>query len=580
MLKLFRYLKNYKLQSILAPFFKFTEACFELIVPLVMARIIDVGIKNNDTDQILKMGGVLIALGVLGLAASLTAQYFAARAALGFGTELRRDLYHHINTFSHAELDKVGTSTLITRMTVDTNQAQTGINMLLRLFLRSPFIVIGAVIMAFTVSVKLTLIFLIASPILGFVIFFVMKKTVPLFKQIQKKLDRTTLSVSENLSGVRVIRAFSRQKNENREFRKNADELLDLQIKAGKISALTNPCTHVFVYAAIIAIIWFGGFSVDVGDLTQGELLALISYMNQILLALLAVSLLVTALTRAQASAIRINEVFDIKPTLEDIADAEIAAPDNAPAVEFRNVSFSYHDDGKYALKGISFTAAKGETIGIIGGTGCGKTTLVDLIPRFYEADDGEVLVDGCSVKKYPFEQLRGKIGFVPQQAELFRGTVRDNMKMRCRDASDEDIMQALTIAQAADFVREKPEGLDHVLLGGGKNLSGGQRQRLTIARALVGSPEILILDDSASALDLATDAALRKALASETKGMTVFIVSQRVSSIRHADRILVLDDGRIVGEGTHEQLLENCSVYEEICYSQHYSETERRNAR
>ena len=579
MLKLFRYLKNYKLQSILAPFFKFTEACFELIVPLVMARIIDVGIKNNDTDQIIKMGGVLIALGVLGLAASLTAQYFAARAALGFGTELRRDLYHHINTFSHAELDKVGTSTLITRMTVDTNQAQTGINMLLRLFLRSPFIVIGAVIMAFTVSVKLTLIFLIASPILGFVIFFVMKKTVPLFKLIQKKLDRTTLSVSENLSGVRVIRAFSRQKKEEEDFRKNADELLDLQIKAGKISALTNPCTHVFVYAAIIAIIWFGGFSVDAGELTQGELLALISYMNQILLALLAVSLLVTALTRAQASAIRINEVFDIKPTLADTADGEITTPDNAPAVEFRNVSFSYNDDGKYAIKNISFTAAHGETIGIIGGTGCGKSSLVGLIPRFYSADDGDVLVDGCSVAKYPFEQLRGKIGFVPQQAELFRGTIRDNMRMRCRDASDEDIMRALTIAQAADFVREKREGLDHVLVGGGKNLSGGQRQRLTIARALVGSPEILILDDSASALDLATDAALRKALRTETKGMTVFIVSQRVSSIRHADKILVLDDGMIVGEGTHEQLLENCSVYEEICYSQHYSENERRNA-
>ena len=579
MLKLFRYLKNYKLQSILAPFFKFTEACFELIVPLVMARIIDVGIKNNDTDQIIKMGGVLIALGVLGLAASLTAQYFAARAALGFGTELRRDLYHHINTFSHAELDKVGTSTLITRMTVDTNQAQTGINMLLRLFLRSPFIVIGAVIMAFTVSVKLTLIFLIASPILGFVIFFVMKKTVPLFKLIQKKLDRTTLSVSENLSGVRVIRAFSRQKKEEEDFRKNADELLDLQIKAGKISALTNPCTHVFVYAAIIAIIWFGGFSVDAGELTQGELLALISYMNQILLALLAVSLLVTALTRAQASAIRINEVFDIKPTLADTADGEITTTDNAPAVEFRNVSFSYNDDGKYAIKNISFTADHGETVGIIGGTGCGKSSLVGLIPRFYSADDGDVLVDGCSVAKYPFEQLRGKIGFVPQQAELFRGTIRDNMRMRCRDASDEDIMRALTIAQAADFVREKREGLDHVLVGGGKNLSGGQRQRLTIARALVGSPEILILDDSASALDLATDAALRKALRTETKGMTVFIVSQRVSSIRHADKILVLDDGMIVGEGTHEQLLENCSVYEEICYSQHYSENERRNA-
>lgn len=580
MLKLFRYLKNYKLQSILAPFFKFTEACFELIVPLVMARIIDVGIKNEDTDQILRMGGVLIGLGVLGLTASLTAQYFAARASLGFGTELRRDLYHHINTFSHSELDKIGTSTLITRMTVDTNQAQTGINMLLRLFLRSPFIVIGAVIMAFTVSVKLTLIFLVASPILGFVIFFVMKKTVPLFKQIQKKLDRTTLSVSENLSGVRVIRAFSRQKNEDEEFRKNADELLDLQIKAGKISALTNPCTHIFVYAAIIAIIYFGGFSVDAGSLTQGELLALISYMNQILLALLAVSLLVTALTKAQASAIRINEVFDIKPTLVDTAKSVIPTAKGAPAVEFRNVSFSYHDDGKYALKNISFSAAVGETVGIIGGTGCGKTTLVDLIPRFYEADEGQVLVDGRSVTEYPFEQLRGRIGFVPQQAELFRGTVRDNLKMRCRDATDEDIMQALHIAQAADFVSEKPEGLDHMLVGGGKNLSGGQRQRLTIARALVGSPEILILDDSASALDMATDAALRKAIASETEGMTVFIVSQRVSSIRHADKILVLDDGRIVGEGTHEQLLEGCSVYEEICYSQHYSENERRNAR
>lgn len=580
MLKLFRYLKNYKLQSILAPFFKFTEACFELIVPLVMARIIDVGIKNEDTDQILRMGGVLIGLGVLGLTASLTAQYFAARASLGFGTELRRDLYHHINTFSHSELDKIGTSTLITRMTVDTNQAQTGINMLLRLFLRSPFIVIGAVIMAFTVSVKLTLIFLVASPILGFVIFFVMKKTVPLFKQIQKKLDRTTLSVSENLSGVRVIRAFSRQKNEDEEFRKNADELLDLQIKAGKISALTNPCTHIFVYAAIIAIIYFGGFSVDAGSLTQGELLALISYMNQILLALLAVSLLVTALTKAQASAIRINEVFDIKPTLVDTAKSETPTAKGAPAVEFRNVSFSYHDDGKYALKNISFSAAVGETVGIIGGTGCGKTTLVDLIPRFYEADEGQVLVDGRPVTEYPFEQLRGRIGFVPQQAELFRGTVRDNLKMRCRDATDEDIMRALHIAQAADFVSEKPEGLDHMLVGGGKNLSGGQRQRLTIARALVGSPEILILDDSASALDMATDAALRKAIASETEGMTVFIVSQRVSSIRHADKILVLDDGRIVGEGTHEQLLEGCSVYEEICYSQHYSENERRNAR
>lgn len=580
MLKLFRYLKNYKLQSVLAPFFKFTEACFELIVPLVMAKIIDVGIKENNSAYILKMGGVLLLLGALGLAASLTAQYFAARASLGFGTELRRDLFHHINSFAHSELDKLGTSTLITRMTVDTNQAQTGVNMLLRLFLRSPFIVLGAVIMAFTVSVKLTLIFLAATPVLGFVIFYVMKRTVPLFRSIQKKLDRTTLSVSENLSGVRVIRAFSRQQNEEDEFRQNAEELLSLQIRAGKISALTNPCTHVFVYAAIIAIIWFGGISVDSGSLTQGELLALISYMNQILLALLAVSVLVTALTKAQASAIRINEVFDTKPSLIDDAKEEAVADSSAPAVEFRDVSFSYNDDGKYALKNISFTARRGETIGLIGGTGCGKSTLVDLIPRFYEADSGTVLVDGRAVADYPFAQLRRKIGYVPQKAELFRGTVRQNMQMRSPDAGDEEITKALRIAQALDFVNETPEKLDHVIVSGGKNLSGGQRQRLTIARALVGSPEILILDDSASALDLATDAALRKAIAAETDGMTVFIVSQRVSSIRHADRILVLEDGEIAGEGTHEELLENCDIYKEICYSQHYSEAERRSGR
>ena len=573
LIKLFRYLKNYKLKSILGPLFKLTEACFELAVPLVMAKIIDVGIAQNDTGYIVKMGAVLIALGILGLAASLTAQFFAARASLGFGTELRRDLFHHINTLSHKEIDRVGASTLVTRMTVDIDQAQTGINMLLRLFLRSPFIVIGAIIMACTVSFKLTAIFLVASLFLGFIIFAIMKTTVPLFKKIQKKLDVTTLMARENLSGVRVIRAFSRQESEEKEFKENANALLDLQVKAGKISALTNPCTFVLVYIAIIAIIWFGGISVDSGSLTQGELIALISYMNQILLALLAVAILVTSLTRAQASAHRINEVFDIKPSVTDDGNTTVDDIPSAPAVVFEDVSFSYNDNEEYSIKDISFTVSRGETVGIIGGTGSGKSTLVNLIPRFYQYSSGSIKVCGTDVSKYPFDQLRGKIGFVPQKAELFRGTVRENLQYRKRDASDDELRNALDIAQALDFVNAEPEGLDHMIVGGGKNLSGGQRQRLTIARALIGDPEILILDDSASALDLATDAALRKALKEKTKGMTVFVVSQRVSSIRHADKILVLDDGELVGIGSHEQLLESCPIYLEICNSQQYSD-------
>ena len=574
MIKLFRYLKHYKLQSVLGPLFKLTEACFELIVPLVMAKIIDVGIANEDSGYVIKMGGVLVLLGILGLAASLTAQFFAARASLGFGTELRRDLFRHINTLSHKEIDRVGSSTLVTRMTVDVNQAQTGVNMLLRLFLRSPFIVIGAVIMAFTISVKLTLIFLIASPLLALMIFLVMKLTVPMFKKIQKRLDKTTLMVGENLSGVRVIRAFSRQKDEETQFKDNADKLLDLQIKAGRISALTNPCTYIIVYAAIIVIIWFGGVNVNIGGLTQGELIALISYMNQILLALLAVALLVTSLTRAQASSVRINEVFKLKTSVTDEGNEEVAADNSAPAVCFENVYFSYNDNDEYALKDISFTALRGETVGIIGGTGCGKSTLVSLIPRFYERSSGVVKVAGTSVDEYPFVQLRGMIGYVPQKAELFRGTVRENMQYRKKTATDDEIIEALDIAQALTFVNEKPDGLDTELVSGGKNLSGGQRQRLTVARALVGRPDILILDDSASALDLATDAALRKAIANRTRGMTVFIVSQRVSSIRHADKILVLDDGELAGIGTHEQLFSDCELYREICQSQQYTDS------
>ena len=580
MLKLFRYLKNYKIQSIFGPLFKLIEACFELAVPLVMAKIIDVGIASGDKTYILKMGGVLVFLGILGLTCSLTAQYFAAKASLGFGTELRKDLYRHINTFSHAEIDKIGSSTLVTRMTVDINQAQTGINMLLRLFLRSPFIVLGAIIMAFTVSVKLTLIFLIAAPVLAFVIYFVMNKTVPMFKQIQKKLDKTTLQVGENLSGVRVIRAFSRQKNEEQEFHENADSLLDIQIKAGRISALMNPCTYVIVYAAIIAIIWFGGIDVNIGGITQGELIALTSYMNQILLALLAVALLVTSITKAQAYSVRINEVFAVKPTVTDDGRSSVSCDTSAPAVVFENVDFSYEGSDEPALRNISFTAGRGETVGIIGGTGSGKSTLVNLIPRLYQYSGGKILVDGADVSDHPFEQLRGKIGIVPQKAVLFKGTIRENMQWRDKNVSDEEILQALEIAQALDFVNAKPDGLDHQLVQEGKNLSGGQRQRLTIARALVGNPEILILDDSASALDLATDARLRKAIAEKTDGMTVFIVSQRVSSIRHADKIIVLDDGELVGLGTHEQLLESCGIYREICSSQQYKENAPKEVR
>lgn len=569
MLKLFKYLKNYKLQSIVGPLFKLIEACFELAVPLVMANIIDVGISDADRGYIINMGIILVLLGVLGLACSLTAQYFAAKAALGFGTELRRDLYRHINTLSHSEIDKIGSATLVTRMTVDINQAQTGVNMLLRLFLRSPFIVIGSIIMAFTISVKLTLIFLIASPVLGLVIYLVMTKTVPMFKTIQKKLDRTTLMVNENLSGVRVIRAFSRQKNEEQEFHDNADQLFDLQIKAGRISALMNPCTYVIVYVAIIAIIWFGGIDVNIGGITQGELIALTSYMNQILLALLAVALLITSITKAQASSVRINEVFACKPSITDENAKPLTPKDNALAVEFKDVTFAYNESDEPALSHVTFTAAKGETIGVIGGTGAGKSTLINLIPRFYQYQSGKLTVDGHEVSEYSFEQLRHKVGMVPQKAVLFKGTIRENMQWRDKNASDEEICRALEIAQALDFVNEKPQKLDYMILQDGKNLSGGQRQRLTIARALVGNPEILVLDDSASALDLATDARLRKAIAEKTKDMTVFIVSQRISSIRNADKIIVLDDGEVAGIGTHSQLFKNCKVYKEICLSQ-----------
>lgn len=569
MLKLFRYLKKYKTEAVLGPLGKLLEAIFELIVPIVMARIIDVGIANSDKPYIYKMAGVLLLLGVLGLASSLTAQYFAAKAAVGFGTELRRDLFAHINTFSHADIDSFGSATLVTRMTVDINAVQTGVNMLLRLFLRAPFIVAGALVMALTISVKLTLIFLIFTPLLWGIIYFVTKRTVPMFGTIQKKLDNATMIVSENIAGVRVIRAFSRQEDERSRFEQSTDSLKTMQLSAGRVSAVMSPLTYVFVNIAVMLIIWSGAKSVFAGEIKQGEVIALMTFMTEILLSLIRVAELMLTLTKAQASSVRILDVFARRTS---IADDNTADPDDkpsAPAVEFKNVTFGYHDSERSALEGVSFKAERGETVGIIGGTGCGKTTLVSLIPRLYDVKQGEVLVNGSDVREYTQSGLRGMIGIVPQKAVLFKGTVRENMQWRKSDASDEEIRAALDTAQAADFVREKQGQLDHMIEQGGRNLSGGQRQRLTIARALVGQPQILILDDSASALDLATDAALRRAIAERTGGMTVFIVSQRVSSIRHADRIIVLDDGRIAGQGTHDELLQSCGVYREICSSQ-----------
>lgn len=568
MLKLIKYLKGYTLQSILAPLFKFLEACFELTVPIVMANIVDIGVKNSDSGYVWKMGIILVILGVLGLAAAITAQYFSAKAALGFGTALRHDFYKHLNTLSHAEIDKIGTSTMITRITNDINQAQTGVNMFLRLFLRSPFIVIGAIVMCLTVNVELTLIFAIAAPILGLIIYLIMTKTIPGYKRIQGRLDKVSLLTRENLSGVRVIRAFSRQKNEKQDFDEETAELMAAQIRVGRISALLNPLTFVVVNLAIAAILWFGGESVYSGDITQGELIALVNYMNQILLALIALANLIIILTKASASASRVNDMFNVHSTISDEGNTVQEAVDNVPSVEFKNVTFGYHTN-KPSLEGLSFSIEKGETVGIIGGTGSGKTTLVNLIPRFYDATDGEVLIDGVNVKKYPIEQLRNKIGIVPQRAMLFKGTIRSNMQWGKSNATDEEIWQALETAQAAEFVKKLPDGLNSVVEQGGRNFSGGQRQRLTIARAVVMKPEILILDDSASALDFATDAALRSALKTDISETSVFIVSQRASGIQHADKIIVLDDGKPIGIGKHGELLGSCPVYREICLSQ-----------
>lgn len=568
MFKLLKYLKGYIPQSIIAPLFKFLEASFELAVPIVMANIIDIGVKNRDEGYIYKMGLVLVLLGVLGLAAAITAQYFAAKAALGFGTALRRDFYRHLNTLSHAEIDKIGTPTMITRVTNDINQAQTGVNMFLRLFLRSPFIVIGSIVMCLTISPSLTLIFGIAAPVIGLIIYLIMSNTIPKYKLIQSRLDKVSLLTRENLSGVRVIRAFARQKNEKEDFDGETGELLKAQVRAGRVSALLNPLTFAVVNLAIAAILWFGGGSVDSGAITQGELIALVNYMNQILLALIVVANLIIILTKASASASRINDVFEILPSVTDEGNVPQTPVNGAAAVELKNVTFAYHKD-KPTLENITFSVKKGETVGIVGGTGSGKSTLVNLIPRFYDITEGELLIDGADIRKYPLSQLREKIGIVPQRAVLFKGTIRSNMKWGKENASDEEIWAALETAQAAEFVRKLPDGLDSAVEQGGRNFSGGQRQRLTIARAVVMKPEIIILDDSSSALDFATDAALRTALARDISESTVFIVSQRASSVKHADKIIVLDDGQAAGIGTHGELFENCQIYREICLSQ-----------
>lgn len=567
MLKLARYLKYYKLQVTIGPVFKLLEAIFELIVPLIMANIIDIGVKNGDTNYIAKQGVLLVILGVTGLLSALICQYSASFASQGVGTILRRDLFHHINTLSHKEIDKIGTPSLITRMTSDINQIQLAVAMLIRLVIRAPFLVVGAMIMASTVSLKLSVIFFGAAVLIGLTLYIIMSKSVPSFKTIQKRLDRISLISRENLRGNRVIRAFARQDEEEEKFSKAAQELTDASISAGRISVLLSPLTCIITNIAIALIIWFGGMNVNIGELSQGDIIALVNYMTQIMLAMVVVADLVVIFTRASASAQRINEIFETKTSVTEEKAEKNPTAENDNAIEFRNVSFSY-GEGE-ALKNVTFSIKKGETLGIIGGTGSGKSTFVNLIPRFYDATKGQVLVNGIDVKKYEIETLREKIGVVAQKTVLFKGSLRKNMQWGKEKATDEEIIKALKIAQSWDFVSKLPGKLDFDVAQGGKNFSGGQRQRLTIARALVKQPDILILDDSFSALDFATDANLRKELKEQTRGMTVVIVSQRASTIRNADKIVVLDEGECVGIGTHQELYKNCSEYREICLSQ-----------
>lgn len=573
MKKLLVYLKDYKKESILGPLFKLLEASFELLVPLVMAAIIDVGIADGDRGYVMKMCGVLVLLALIGLVCSLTAQFFAAKAAVGFAAKLRHALFSHIQGFSFSELDEVGSATLITRMTSDVNQVQSGVNLVLRLFLRSPFIVFGAMIMAFTIDVKAAMIFVVTIPALAVVVFGIMLISIPLFKKVQAGLDEVLRITRENLTGVRVIRAFHKEEEEEKHFREKNTFLTGLQLHVGKISALMNPLTYVLINLGLVALIWTGGLRVHTGAITQGEVVALVNYMSQILVELVKLANLIITVTKAVACGNRIESVLEMNSTMED--GTEERGKDAAEyLVDFENVSMRYQGGGAEAVSGITLRVKPGETIGIIGGTGAGKSTVVNLIPRFYDISGGSLRVNGRDVQEYELKSLRDMIGIVPQKAVLFSGTIRENMQWGKSEATDEEIYKALEIAQAKDFVEEKDGKLDARIDQGGKNLSGGQRQRLTIARALIKKPKILILDDSASALDYATDANLRRAIRNMKDSPTVFLVSQRAASILHADQILVLDDGEAVGLGTHEELLQRCEVYQEIYYSQFSKES------
>lgn len=574
MKRLMMYLKDYKKESILAPLFKLLEAFFELLVPLVMANIIDYGISNRNMGYIGKMGLLLLLLGVVGLASSITAQFFAAKAAVGFSTLLRQALFDHIEDLSFTDIDKAGTSTMITRMTSDVNQVQSGINMTLRLFLRSPIIVFGAMIMAFTIDVKCALIFVVAIPLLSVVVFGIILSTIPMYKKVQAKLDQVLGITRENLTGVRVIRAFHQEAKESDRFRENNEALSAMQIFVGKISACMNPVTYIIVNGAIIALIYTGAVQVNIGNLSQGEVVAIINYMNQILVELVKLANLIVTMTKALACAERVASVFDIGADAAYVGAQDQKLADkvdkSAPFLDFKHVSLTYQGAGAPTLQDMNFTVNRGDTVGIIGGTGSGKTSLVNLIPGFYPATEGEILLEGRDIRTMSDEELRGRIGVVPQKAVLFKGTIRSNLQWGKPDATEEEMWKALELAQASEVVDGKPGKLDATVAQNGKNFSGGQRQRLTIARALVRNPEILILDDSASALDYATDAKLRAAIRTLEDKTTTFIVSQRASTIRHADKIIVLDDGEIAGMGTHDELLKDCTVYQEIYYSQY----------
>lgn len=569
MKRLLGYLKEHLCVTILAPLFKMLEASFELFVPLVVASMIDVGIGHHDIGYLWKMGGLLILLGIIGFSFSITAQYFAARSAVYTGKSMRSDLFAHMNQFSYQEIDQVGTSTLINRMSNDINQVQNGVNMFLRLFLRSPFVVFGAMFMAFTVDHKAAVSFVFTITALAVVVGLILWITMPMYKKVQKQVDVVLKSTRENLLGIRVIRAFNRQRSEEENFRLQSGQLYNKQIHVGKISALLNPLTYMIINLGIIAILWSGGKQVDLGYLTQGQIIALINYMSQILVELVKLANLLIILSRAFASLDRVDQIFALEPSMKETGKTDIEEKKDTPILEFKDTSFVYHGARKETIHPFDFVVKEGETIGVIGGTGSGKSTFVSLIARLYDVTSGSILYRGVDEKELKPEFIRGKIGFVPQKASLFEGSLRDNMKWGKEDATDEEIYQALDIAQAREFVDQKEQGLDFRIEQNGGNLSGGQKQRLTIARALVRKPEILILDDSASALDFATDARLRKAIKENTNNMTVFLVSQRVSTIRNADHILVLDDGKIAGIGTHLQLLKENQVYKEICASQ-----------